>query len=311
MIQSEMSTPGHGWLAFELSVLRRLKFDSAAIPFAGDPALGAYLKRLGTRVLANDITRSGHLRCAAAIANSSETLTGDEVNLILEDAYVPGLNLRNPSLREWFSEADSWWLDNVRRNIERLPSDNKRAIASSAAMQAGDYALSFDDETAGLRQPLSMEFLRAWSRLPSPVDNGRQNVCTNLPPHEFVAEAKADVMFLRLPKPHRASIRTTLGWTAWREEWVRGGDGFWAELESALSTRLGSQADTKSQYLALLGEFLSRASHIKTWAVAFVEEGLLTTQDVVDVIAQTRQVETVFGKDFSELTGAKAVIVTA
>lgn len=308
---NEKPTPGHGWLAFELNVLRRLNFDSIAIPFATDPALGAYLKRVGAKILVNEMTRSGQARCAAVIGNSTETLSGEEMNLLLDNAYVPGFRLGNPALTEWFSEADAWWFDNVRDNIEKLPSENKRAVAFALAMQVGDYALSFDDETGHLKQPLSMEFLRVWSRFPSPVDNGKENICTNLPPNEFIAEARADVMFLRLPKPHKASMKTTLGWTAWREEWIRGGDGFWSELEARQTKRLGTSVDTKSQYLALLGDMLKRASHIRTWAIGFVEEGLLTTQDVVDVIAQTRQVETVYGKDFSELSGAKAVIVTA
>lgn len=305
------SAPAHGWLAFEVNVLRRLQFDSIAIPFAGSPALAAYLKRLGAKVIVNDVTRSGFTRCAAQITNSSETLTGDEVNLILENAYVPGKELRNPALANRFGSGDAWWFDNVRNAIERLPSDDKRAVAASIAMQTGDYALSFDDSTFDFRQPLSMEFLRMWSRFPRPFDNGKENVCSNKSAHEFIAEAQADVMFLRLPPPGKSGLKASMGWTAWREEWLRGGDGFWTELESAQTKRLGSPVDTKSQYLALLSETLKTAAHLKNWAIGFVEEGVLTTQDVVDVIAETRKVDTVFGKDFSEFTGSKAVIVTA
>ena len=39
----------NGWLAFELSVLRRLKFSSIALPFTGDPDLCVYLKRWKVR----------------------------------------------------------------------------------------------------------------------------------------------------------------------------------------------------------------------------------------------------------------------
>lgn len=308
---NQKTTPLHGWLAFELNVLRRLEFRSALIPFCPSPVLGNYLKRLGTRVLSNDLAFSNFLRNLASIGNGSETLTGDEVNLILDDAYIPKTHLSNRSLCEWFGEPDAWWFDNVRGNIERVASETKRAVAQSIAMQVGDYALSFDEETADLRQPLSMEFLRFWSRFDKPVDNGTDNPCSNKSAYEFVAENQAELMFLRLPRPHKLSIRGALGWTAWREEWVRGGNTFWSDLETAQQNRLGTQIDTKSQYLALLGEMLSTASHIKSWAIELVEEGLLTTQDIVDVIADYRKVETVYGKDLSELTGAKAVIITA
>jgi hypothetical protein len=311
MISDRNSTPGHGWLAFEMNVLRRLRFDSIAIPFAGTPTLAAYLKRLGAKVSANDFTQSGFVNCRAEVLNNSETLTGDEVNLLLEHAYVPGTALRNPALRNWFGESDAWWFDNVRNGIERMASDHKRAIASAIAMQTGDYALSFDESTVDFRQPLSMEFLRMWSRFPVPVDNGRDNVCANKTAREFIAEVRDEAMFLRLPQPGKAGVKAAMGWTAWREEWIRGNDGFWSEMENAQMKRLGAPVDTKSQYLALVSETLKTASHIKTWAIGFVEEGVLTTQDVVDVIAETRKVDTVFGKDFSEITGSKAVIVTA
>src|SRR5262245_56153146 len=44
-----------GWLAFELNILRRLKFGSVGLPFTGDSALGSYLKRWDVRVSANDL----------------------------------------------------------------------------------------------------------------------------------------------------------------------------------------------------------------------------------------------------------------
>lgn len=308
---NEKTTPPHGWLAFELNVLRRLEFKSIAIPFCPDPSLGSYLKRIGTKVLANDLSRSAHIRNTASIGNSSEMLSGDEVNLIVNDAYVPRTSLSNPALLNWFDETDAWWFDNVHSNIEKIASDSKRAAAQSIAMQVGDYVLSFDSETADLRQPLSMEFLRFWSRFEKPVENGHQNPCFNKTGFEFIAENQADLMFLRLPKPHKLSIRSTLGWTAWREEWIRRSDDFWNNLEAAQMNKLGTQVDTKSQYLALLGEMLSAASHIPLWSIELVEEGVLSTQDIVDVITDYRKVETVYGKDFSELTGAKAVIMTA
>ena len=109
---------------------------------------------------------------------------------------------------------------------------------------------------------------------------------------------------------HRET-RSSLGRSAWAEEWLRGGNEFWDEYDSKNSGRLGAATETKSQYLHLLEETLRRASHIRNWAVAHVETGFITTQDIVDTIADTRRVDTIYTKDFSELTGAKAVIITA
>ena len=56
---------------------------------------------------------------------------------------------------------------------------------------------------------------------------------------------------------------------------------------------------------------LQTASHIPNWAIAHVESGFITTQDIVDVIANMRRVDSIFSKDFTELTGTKAVVITA
>jgi len=300
-----------GWLAFELNVLRRLKFTSAILPFTGEPNLGAYLKRWGVRVLANDLMQSAWTKAVAAIQNNAEKLSDVDVNAVLEDAYVPRYRLQNESLKNWFNETDAWWFDNVRNNIENLASPVSQAIALSIAMNVGDYVLSFEAETLQLRQPLSIVYKRLWSVQPEPVNNGQNNTCQNKTANDFIAENYMDLMFLRLPSAHNQNQRSYLGRTAWREEWLRFGGDFWKDVEISQAGRLGTLVETKSQYLRLLEETLRTASHLPTWAIAHVEDGFVSTQDIVETIGQIRRVDTIFTKDFSELTGTKAVIITA
>jgi hypothetical protein len=299
------------WLAFDLNVLRRLTFTSVALPFTEQTSLGAYLKRWNVRVTANDPLQSAFTRSTANITNSVESLSPADLETILEDAYVPGYRLNNLALTNWFGETDAWWFDNVRQNIEKLQTPMARAIALSVALATGDYVLSFNTETRELRQPLSNVFRRLLSIQPGPFNNGQNNTSENKNADDFIAETPSDLMFLRLPHPHAQSERTHLGRAAWREEWLRGGSDFWTELESSLHGKLGSATETKSQYLHLLEETLRRASHNKKWAIAHVEDGFIQTQDIADTIAKIRRVDTVYTKDFSELTGTKAVIITA
>ena len=44
-MQNQLSNSPNGWLAFELNVLRRLKYQTAILPFTHEPNFGAYLKR--------------------------------------------------------------------------------------------------------------------------------------------------------------------------------------------------------------------------------------------------------------------------
>jgi hypothetical protein len=293
------------WLAFETNVLGRIEFDSVAIPFSRRPSLGMALKRRGKRVTANDILQSAWTVGLGMIQNNTDRLSETDLDTVLEDAYVPGFELDNPSLKNWFNETDAWWFDNVRRNIDRLESPYLFAIAAGLAMEVGDYVLRFDERTRELRQPLSTIYRRLWSNLPTPVNNSQNNSCQNKPAHEFLVESFVDLLFLRLPDSELSQT------DRWREEWLRVGSQFWPELAKAQAGRLGAPADTRSQYLNFLEETLSIASNIKHWAICGTESGLIATQDIVDSVAKFRRVEAIYTKDFSELLGKKAVIVTA
>jgi hypothetical protein len=301
----------HGWLAFELNVLRRLKFTSVALPFTGEPGLGVYLKHWGVRVHANDLARWAYTRAAAMIENNIVRLSFTDVSHILEDAYVPRHRLYNPSLRLWFNETDAWWFDNVRENIEKLESDEARAIALSVGMEVGDYVLSFDDETRQLRQPLSKVFRQVWENLPAPVNNAKQNLASNQEARDFIAEQFTELLFLRLPRARNLNVKQRMGQTAWREDWVHGSDGFWDDLEAAHAGRLGTFVETKSQYLKFVEDLLQTAAHLPYWAVAHVEDGFVSNEELMEAISRVRKVDTVYTKDFSELLGVKATIITA
>lgn len=311
-----MMTPRHffdhvpdGWLAFELSILRRLKFRSAVNPFAGEPDLDVYLKRWGVQVASNDAARWAWTRAVARVENNQVRLTAGEIEGLLEEAYVPHHRLRNPSLRRWFNETDAWWFDNLRAASEQLTDKTKLALTLSLGMLVGDYALSFDEETRELRQPFSRVFKRLWESEPNPVDNNQPNTAANMEARDFLAAQRADLLFLRLPRAGRRSARHST-W-AWREEWIRGADDFWNDFESVRQGRLGSRVETKQQYLRHVEELLEAALHLPLWAVVHTEDGFITGEELVETIRRLRKVGTIYTKDFSELTGARAAIITA
>jgi hypothetical protein len=167
MMNSIAEESPRGWLAFELSVLRRLRFRSVANPLAGEPDLDLYLKRWGARVAVNDPAQWAWVRGLARVENNSARLTDEDLAVLLEDVYVPRHRLRNPALARWFGETDAWWFDNFREHAERLEGEVKQALALDLGMMAGDYALSFDADTRELRQPLSRR--QAHARVAAPA----------------------------------------------------------------------------------------------------------------------------------------------
>ena len=258
MIFSSDTTP-KSWLAFELGVLRRFKFKTIALPFTGEPDLGLYLKRWGVRVAANNMAAWAHTKAIAMIENNDVRLTRDDVETVLEDAYVPRHKLSNPSLRVWFNETDAWWFDNVRENLEKLDNPIKRALAMTIGMAVGDYALSFDEETRELRQPFSRVFQRVLESRPSPVDNSMRNTCANLEARDFVAEQHTEMMFLRLP--HAKNREERIGLSEWREDWVHGSDGFWDDFETARMGRLGTHVEIRGPARHMVEQFAQQGEH--------------------------------------------------
>ena len=303
----------NGWLNFQLSVLRRLKFASIAIPFTGEPDLGVQLKRWNVRVAANDPMNWSFTKATALVENLSDRLGDDDIETLVDDAYVPRDRLDNPTLSNWFNETDAWWFDTVRFNAERLETPYKRALALTLGMMVGDYVLSFADETRHLREPLSLSrILRQLSdSLPGPFDNSLRNKASNQDARAFVAERRhTDLMFLRLPVPvdmapaHQTSL-------AWREEWLQGSNDFWDQLERGRAGKLGSRVQSKKQYLGFVEDLLQTAAHIPNWAIAHTENGFISSDELVEAVGRVRKVEAVYTKDFSDLLGVRAAIVTA
>ena len=190
--------------------------------------------------------RSAWTRCVGAIQNSSERLTDDDVNVILDDVYVPAHMLRNANLRNWFSETDSWWFDNIRSNLDRLGSPFKFALGADLAMSVGDYVHSFTEETRELRQPLSNVYRRLWMSCMNPINNGQITL-----PQQNGSDSL----------PNRVRNLYFSGYRFWH--WRRGRfaycfclarrmdprrNEFWADLNRSRSGKLGSRSKQKSHY---------------------------------------------------------------
>ena len=303
----------NGWLAFELGVLRRLKFSSVALPFTGEPDICVQLKSWNVRVAANDPMIWSYTKAFALVENNNEQLDEDDLYMLLDDAYVPRDVLENPALLKWFNESDAWWFDNVRFNAERL-EPYKRALALTAGMMTGDYVLSFNEQTRTLRKPFSLSeaFRRMLDCLPQPIDNTMRNKSTNQDVRNFVAERHhTDLLFLRLPIPVTQTNTARDPILTWREEWLRGGDDFWPELDRARDARLGSTVQSKQQYLGFVEDLLRTASHIPAWAIAHTENGFISNEELVEKIGRVRKVSSIYSKDFSDMLAVRASLIVA
>jgi hypothetical protein len=146
--------------------------------------------------------------------------------------------------------------------------------------------------------------------LPEPVLTDLRSKATKQDVRTFVAERRhTDLMFLRLPAPGQASLQHTT--FAWREEWMLGSDDFWEELERTRAGKLGSRVQSKKQYLGFVEDLLQTAAHIPAWAIAHTENGFISSDDLTDIVSGIRKIDAVFTKDFSDLLGVRASIISA
>ena len=306
-----MITPNRRWLGFELSVLRRLKFASLAVPFAGQPDLEWYLKFWGKQALTNDLCQWAWWTARALVENQGERLTEEDVAFILQNAYVPQARLHNPALRQSLNDLDVVWFDNVWQNIQQLPSETQRAMAYLHVLSVADYVFAFDDSSRELRRPLSQVFLHLWRSQRKLVNNGQRNYAMNQDAQEFIRTARVDLLFARFPRPQGLTgLRGTLA--GWRETWVRGHDDFWEDLLNGQRGKLGDAVVAKQHYLQLVSNFLAKAKHIPKWAIAHAEDGFISAVELGEVISQFRRIEVTYNKDFSDvLGGLNAYIIVA
>jgi hypothetical protein len=68
---------------------------------------------------------------------------------------------------------------------------------------------------------------------------------------------------------------------------------------------------SKQQYLGLIEDLLRTASHFPSWAISLTENGFISTDELVESVNRIRNVDAVYSKDYSDLLGVRAAIVTA
>ncbi|HYP27097.1 MAG TPA: HD domain-containing phosphohydrolase [Blastocatellia bacterium] len=293
-------------LGFEASVLRQLDFRSIAIAFSGWARIDWYLKAWNKVIISND-PRTWAAAASRAAVEAETPLAEEQISMLLEDVYVPGTRLGNPSLRQWFGETDAWWMDNLRRNIAAIEDETLRAQALVLGLQTGDYALSFDEETRDLKRPLTTVFWRLAGRAITGSRGHSNNRSHNEPVEEFARHARADLFYIMLPSAH-ADGGDSENRARWRESWVRGTQDFEPDDTHYLMT----VPQSKKSYLSMADRLLRSASHIKTWAVGYQEPGLASARDISELIEEHRPIRATYSKDLTEVAGGlRSYIIVA
>jgi len=129
---------------------------------------------------------------------------------------------------------------------------------------------------------------------------------------DFPAEHyDVDLLFLRLPRTARATNSRNTRVLTWREEWLRQGKTSAGEPGRDRVAKLSSRVETKEQYLSLVEDLLQTAAHLPLWAIEGISDGFVSKDELVECVGNSRKIDAVYTKDFSELLGTQSVIITA
>jgi hypothetical protein len=61
----------------------------------------------------------------------------------------------------------------------------------------------------------------------------------------------------------------------------------------------------------MIEDVLHTAAHLPLWAIEAVSDGFISTDELVECVGNARKIDAIYTKDFSELLGIHAVIITA
>ena len=116
--------------------VKRLPFTTVLDAFSGSGCVSYMFKSQDKAVIANDFSKFSYHIVNALVANSDETLSNDDVAMLLE----PNINRQN-FIQEtfrgiYFTDEDNFFLDNTIANIRQLTSPYKHSLALSALNRA-------------------------------------------------------------------------------------------------------------------------------------------------------------------------------
>ncbi len=189
--------------------------------FSGGANVAYHFKRKGLKVIANDLLRFPYHLARAVVENSSETLSDEDVEMLLASNANAGAFIVDHFHGYYYTKPVLEWLDRVWSNIQRLPGYKKDlALAAlgttvKAKSAFGQFSRSKQHRRADLVSESSLEqsqlsnpplskfiesFRRSIHQLNRLVfDNGKSCQALQLDAAEAVRRFGADVLYLDPP----------------------------------------------------------------------------------------------------------------
>jgi adenine-specific DNA methylase len=117
---------GNIWVIIEKE---KIEFDSIVDLFSGSGVVSYFMKRLGKRVISNDILTSSYMKSLCLVENPGVTLDKEEIDfLINNDNPNKGDYVSKNYAGKYVTDSEAKFLDNYRANIDDLVCGYKQGI---------------------------------------------------------------------------------------------------------------------------------------------------------------------------------------
>ena len=189
--------------------------------FSGGANVAYHFKRKGLAVIANDLLRFPYQLARAVVENSNETLSDDDVEMLLAPNADAGTFIVDHFHGYYYTKPVLEWLDRVWANIQRLPGYKKdlalAALGSTVKAKSafGEFTRSRRSRNADLESDSSLResqltntplsrFVETFRRTARQLnrlvfDNGKACQAVQLDAAEAVRRFGADVLYLDPP----------------------------------------------------------------------------------------------------------------
>lgn len=248
----------HAILSFIYDVMKDLEFKTVLDAFSGSGAVSYLLKTMDKSVTSNDFLSFCFHTAQACVANSSERLSREEVDILLAP-HAGCHDFISQTFRGlYFTDAENQLLDNLVMNIFQMASSFKRSIALAAIARAclrrrprGLFTytgLRYDDGRRDLQISLEQHFREAVEIFNNAVfDNKQCHAAFNCDVFSLPENLHFDLVYLDPPyvSPHSDNDYSR------RYHFVEGLVRYWQGLEILENTttkkfrRLPSRFDSK------------------------------------------------------------------
>lgn len=284
--------------------------------FSGGGSVSYYAKKAGLKVVSNDILNVNFQLAKALIENSGEKLNEKDVALIFSGKPFRGFMYKNYS-NIFFFPKECMELDLYRKNIEKLSSKYKKAIAISLLrrsmirkMPYSRFNINWDkikqlrDEVYSYKnykrkrayhnQSFKYHFLENLEEYNNAVfDNGKKNIVYNNDIFSLLKKVKTDIIYL--DPPYTGTMNNYFSFYGVIDEYI----------ESKKLKPFKNNFIDKEKSLLLFDKLFSSLSNFKYWILSYNNNSYPSKKELVEIISKySKNIKIIERKHNYKITGS-------